>query len=175
MLIRVLPPVPASVTRRRVLLAAAGGPLVFSIGACTDDPPVEPPADPDREALEAAREVEMTALASIEEWWPDVAESSITAPNASAVVGAHVIALDDALSATPTPAVQPQTPSPSPSPSLSMELVPAPSTAQVVALLDDAARQHTRALRTASPEISPLLASIAASDAALAAAIRRSS
>jgi hypothetical protein len=115
----------------------------------------------------------MAALASIDGWWPDGDESSITAPNASAVVGAHVIALDDALSATPTPAVQTQTPSPSSS--FSVEVVPPPSTGQVVALLDDAARQHTRALRTASPEISPLLASIAASDAALAAAIRRSS
>ena len=57
----------------------------------------------------------------------------------------------------------------------SYELAPSLSTEQVVALLDTAADAHTRALRSASPAISPLLASIAASDAALAAAVRRSS
>ena len=139
--------------------------MLLAMGACTEDPPVEPPADSDREALEAAREAEAAALAAMEGWEARTDASAVAPTEARTVVIAHVTALDDALSATPAP---------SPTGSESLERVPAPSTEQVVALLDDAAGQHTRALRTSSPEISPLLASIAASDAALAAAIRRS-
>jgi hypothetical protein len=167
MLIGVFPPVQASVTRRRVLLSAVGGPLLLSIGACTDDPPAQPPADPDREALQAARDVEAGALAAMVGWDTAADESSVTPTDARATVGAHVSALDKALTATPTP-----TPTGSGD---AYELLPSPDSWQVVVALRSAAKHHTRALRTASPEISPLLASIAASDAALAAAIWRSS
>ena len=166
MLIRVHPSVPASVTRRRVLLGAVGGSLLLSTGACTDDPPVEPPIDPDRVALEAALELEAAALVSLQGWSASAGDRAVTQADALAVVSAHVTALGAALGTTP---------SASPSPSDSYELVPTLSTGQAVALLDDAASDHTRSLRTASAPISPLLASVAASDAALAAAIRRSS
>jgi hypothetical protein len=166
MLARVFPSVPAPVTRRRVLVAVAGFPLLLSASACSEDAPVDLPADPDREALEAAHEVEAEALSSLAGWTPGSDDSGIAPAEARAVIGAHLAALAAALSSTP---------SATPSASESNELVPTLSTAQVVTVLDSAADDHTRALRDASPEISPLLASIAASDASLAAAIRRSS
>ncbi|MCZ3390199.1 MAG: hypothetical protein LH645_14035 [Actinomycetia bacterium] len=161
------PPVPASLTRRRLLLGAVGAPLLLSIGACTDDPPVDLPTDPDRAALEAAQEVEAATRASLEGWPASADYSAVTPADASAVVSAHISALATALSMSPAAL-------PSPSGSEPDVLRPTLSTSEVVAVLDAAASDHTRALRTASPEISPLLASIAASDATLATAILRS-
>ena len=168
MLARVFPPDVPPVTRRMLLAGAVGIPLLLSTSACTEDPPADLPADPAREALQAAREVEAATLLSLGGWSPDEDASVVTPADAREAVSAHVDALDDALSATPSA-------TPPPSGSGSEEQVPEISTDQVVVALDAAADNHTRALRTASPEISPLLASIAASDATLAAAIRLSS
>ncbi len=168
MLARVFPSGSSPVTRRRLLVGAAGVPLLLSASACTQDPADDLPVDPDREALEAAYEVEAATLASLEGWSLKANDSTVTPTEARTVINAHISALAMALSATPSAA-------PSSSGSESYELVPTLSTAQTAAVLDSAADDHTRALRSASPEISPLLASIAASDAALAAALRRSS
>ncbi len=172
MLIRVFPPVPASMTRRRLLLGGLGASLLLSVSACTEDPPADLPTDPDRDALEAAKGLEVTTLASLAGWTAGDDDSAVTPTRARAVVGAHISALATALSTPPTTSAPP-----TPVPSGSESFLPAPVdfTKQVVAALDAAASDHTRALRTASPQITPLLASIAASDAALAAAIRRSS
>ncbi len=168
MLARVLSLGPAPVTRRVLLIGAVGIPMSLSVTACTGDAPVDLPADPDREALEAAQEVEVATLAALEGWPMDANDGTVTRAEVSSAISAHIAALVAALTSTP-PAI------PSPSGSGSYALIPTLSTAQVVAMLDSAASEHTRALRTASPEISPLLASIAASDAAVAAAIRQSS
>ncbi len=169
MLTRVFPSGSAPVTRRRLLVGAVGVPLLLSASACTEDAPAELPADPDRDALQAARDVEAATLVSLENWpAEDVGSSAVTPAAARTVVSAHVDVLDQTLS-------QPPSRAPTASRSESYELDRTLSTGQVVALLDSAADDHTRALRGASPEISPLLASIAASDAALAAAIRQSS
>jgi hypothetical protein len=173
MLTRVFPSGSAPVTRRRLLVGAVGVPLLLSASACTEDAPADLPADPDRDALQAARDVEAATLVSLENWpAEDVGSSAVTPAAARTVVSAHVDVLDQTLG---QPLGQPLSRAPTASGAESYELDRTLSTGQVVALLDSAADAHTRALRGASPEISPLLASIAASDAALAAAIRQSS
>jgi hypothetical protein len=167
MLARVLTPGPTPVTRRRVLLGVAGAPLalaVLTVSSCTEDPPAAPAPDPDREALESARGVENELRATILTWTAEPAEQS----TALTVVDGHLSALDVALGAASA-----ATMSGSPVPSASSADLPT-STATLVTRLDVAVDEHTMALRSASPQISPLLASIAASDAALGAAVRRS-
>lgn len=167
MLVRVLPLDPAAPMRRQVLLGAVGAPLLLIIGGCTDQPAVEVAPDPDRQTLEATEEIEAETLSALAGWSDGADNSAVSRDEARSVISAHIAALATALSAPPSTA-------PSSSESESYELVPTLSTAQAVAALDSAADEHTRALRSASAEISPLIASIAASDAALAAAIRRS-
>jgi hypothetical protein len=181
MLARVLDADPTSVTRRRVLLGASGFPLVLAastVSACTDDPPVAPPPDPDRQALESAHVIEGDLRATILAW---TAESALqpTAPGskelqvtALAVVDGHLSALDAALGSSASASTDPPEGSSS-APSTSAADLPV-STATLVASLDAVVDEHTEALRSASPAISPLLASVAASDAALGAAVRRS-
>jgi hypothetical protein len=154
-------------SRRRVLRGAAMLPVTGAmavLGGCTEDaPPAEP--DPDRVHLEAARDVESQTLQALIADGP----TPDAATDASAVLQSHIDALDAALRTAPSPAAS-STDSLSGLPSASPT---EPANGAAVQALDAAATSHTRALRTASAAITPLLASIAASDAALAAALRR--
>lgn len=160
MLARVLPPGSPPMTRRRLLAGTASVPLLMAASACTGDPPAALPADPDRAALEAARDVEAELLDSLAGWSDQ--GTLVDKRRVNEVLEAHLAALDTALGSSPSP-------NPSPSPSTPAAI----PTSTAVALVDSATRDHTRALRSASAAISPLLASIAASDAALAGALRR--
>ncbi|MCZ3386302.1 MAG: hypothetical protein LH630_04920 [Actinomycetia bacterium] len=148
-------------TRRRLLTAAVGVPLLLSASACTEDPPVAPPTDPARDALEAARSVEVTTLESLQNWSVDAGTGTAPVIVGEVLIG-HVAALDEALGTSPTPR-----------PLESTDRNTALTLKGVIDLLDAAAAAHTKALRTAPAAVSPLLASIAASDAVLAAATRR--
>lgn len=168
MLARVLPAAFPPVTRRSLLAGTASLPLLLAASACTSDPPAALPPDPDRAALDAARDVEAELLDSLAGWSePGMLLDKRTT---SEVLAAHLAALDTALGSSPAPS-----PSSSSfdSDQLSQSMPAAIPTSTAVALVDAAARDHTRALRSASAAISPLLASIAASDAALAGALRR--
>jgi len=112
--------------------------------------------------LEAARDVERQLLEALraDPETLDAAEDAVTQ---------HLAALADALgegdplgsSSSGTTA----SPSPSPTSGATAPLRP-------LRAADRAADQHMRALRSATAAITPLLASIAASDAAIAAALR---
>lgn len=151
---------------RRALLRAMGvgvpaGVLLVS-GCRAQTPPPTP--DPDRLALERALAVEEQLADAVAGLPPDL-RSPLTATEVE-VVDAHVQVLRSALD------VASQSASPSASPSASLP----PSSAgldDVLTAADAATDSHTLALRRASASISPLLASLAASDAALAALVRR--
>lgn len=156
------------VARRRVLLGAAAAPLMLVATGCTDEPAPQVVVDPDREALEAAYGVEDQLGRLLTQWTssPDEART-----RADAVIGQHLDALSASLGGVlggePLPTASPPESDPAASPDASTA-----TTTDLVRALDDAADAHSRALRTASAPISPLLASIAASDAALAASLR---
>ena len=158
MLTRV-PPEVTPVTRRRVLMGAATAPVLLLATACTEEPVAPVAPDPDRDALQAAFDIEGGLLAALSSW---TAPSGDDKTAVLQVIESHIDALRTSLGS--------QQSSGSASPSS-----PAESTVSVTRMLDAAADEHSRALRTASPPISPLLASIAASDAALAASLRGSS
>jgi hypothetical protein len=159
MLTRVFPPVP-SVTRRRLLLGATAIPLALTASGCTQDEPVEPPVDPDRAALQSALETEAALSSVITSWTPATPDDQRAALQ---VVDAHVEALTVALgTGTGTGTGTAGTPS----------AAPTVSTREMQRSVDAAADAHTRALRTSGPRVSPLIAAIAASDAALGASLR---
>jgi hypothetical protein len=150
-----------------LLRAGAGAAALSTLGlaGCTDQ--VEPaPPDPDRVALEQALAVEASLLAVLSAW----EDGGATALDAVEVVDQHVQVLRAALGASPSPS--PTEPSPPSQPSPTEPSAADPSTADVQRGIDDAADAHSAALRTASAGVSPLLASLAASDAALAAWLR---
>lgn len=151
---------------RRALLRAMGagvpvGMLVSVSGCRAQAPPPAP--DPDRTALQRALAVEEQLAVAVTGLPPD-RHQDLTA-TAVEVIEAHVQVLRSTLGTAP-PAVSPST-SPSADP-------PPPSTGldDVLTAAGAAADSHTRELRRASASISPLLASLAASDAALAALVR---
>jgi hypothetical protein len=120
----------------------------MAMAACTSD--TSAPVDPDRELLDSALEVERDLL--------DAVAGGDTPAEASAqdAVREHIAALEQALGQSAALSTSPSVMAP-------------PARAA-----DRAANAHTRALRTASAPISPLLAAIAASDAAIAATLRSS-
>jgi hypothetical protein len=148
---------------RRALLRVAGtavpAGLLLTVAGCTEEAS-PPPPDPDRSALENALAVEeqlrevVTALPP--EWQGAVAAEAVV------VVEAHLDVLRSALGES----------TPSPSGSSSPSMAPPADLVDVLAATDAAVDSHTSALRQASAAISPLLASLAASDAALAALVR---
>jgi hypothetical protein len=156
-----VPPRPA-LSRRRLLLAGPAAAL-GALAACSE--PEAPPIDPDRVALESALAAEEVLAAAI-------AASTFDSPElrvqALAVSDRHVSELREALgagsagSASPAPSPSPTTAGPSTG-----------STDDLVRVLDQTADAHTRALRRAPASLVPFLASLAASDAALAAAVRQ--
>ncbi len=160
MLTRV-PPELTPMTRRRVLLGAAASPLLFVATACTEDPAPTVATDPDREALQAAYATEDELSSALTSWTAPRPEDKAAAVG---IVAQHLEALSTSLGGASS---LESTASASASASS-----PAETTATVIRRLDAAADEHSRALRTSSAEISPLLASIAASDASLAASLR---
>jgi hypothetical protein len=157
-----------TLSRRQLLLSGLCLPVLATTAACTGDPE-EPPTDPDRVALETALDIEVDlymVVGNLKGGGPD-------ALTAFSAVEAHVQALDTALGQPPSTTFE-LAPVDSASPALS----PSPS-AQAFVSVDEAIRAtdravnaHVRALRSASAEISPLVASIAASDAAVSAYLR---
>lgn len=148
---------------RRALLRLAGtgvpAGLLLTVAGCTEETS-PPPPDPDRVALENALVVE-EQLRDVVAALPTDPQWAVTL-EATGVVGVHLEVLRTALGeSTPSPSV-----SSSPSTGWPADLV------DLLEATDAAVDSHTAALRQASPAISPLLASLAASDAALAALVR---
>lgn len=156
----------SSLLDRRALLRAAGaglpaGVLVAVSGCRAQTPPPAP--DPDRVALQRALAVEEQLAVAVAGLPPD-RHPSLT-DTAVEVVDTHVQVLTSALGTT----------SPSASPAASPSAGSSPSSTgldDVLTAAGAAADSHTFELRRASASISPLLASLAASDAALAALVR---
>ncbi|MFL6182726.1 MAG: hypothetical protein ACJ73J_10510 [Actinomycetes bacterium] len=149
--------------------AALGGALAlpFLVSACTQDDRA-PATDPDRTALEAALEAEKDLYMVIANLKTGGGRAGLQPFWA---VDAHVKALDAALGQAPSVTFDiapPGSPSPPPSPSQQRS----PSVDEAIRAADHAVNAHDRALRAASAEITPLIASIAASDAAVAAYLR---
>ena len=148
----------APLPRRAVLrVAGTGVPagLLLALAGCTEEAP-SPPPDPDRAAMENALAVEERLRDVVAALPPDPQRAA----EAVGVVGVHLEVLRTALGES--------TPSPSASPSTT----PPADLVDLLEAADAAVDSHTAALRQASPAISPLLASLAASDAALAALVR---
>ena len=158
---------PPAFSRRTALCGALTLPLLLS--ACTNDD-ATPAADPDRAALESALDVEL-ALYDVVGNMQGLRIRDALQPLGA--VQAHVDALDSALGQPPSVTAE-LAPLGSASPSVSSSPSPSPfsTVEEAIRAADRAVNSHTRALRTASAEISPLLASIAASDAAVAAFLR---
>ncbi|HVQ87618.1 MAG TPA: hypothetical protein VMT88_05485 [Actinomycetes bacterium] len=160
----------SSVSRRAVLLspALAAGSIVTAaaLAGCTDEaPPVA--IDPDRVALTAALVREQQLLNNAQAVARTERQSAIAAAGMQqieAVLTTHVETLTATLGgSTPSPSTTLTTP----------ELTPQELTAQELARASDrVAQEHTRALRTVGDEPARLLASLAASDAALASFLR---
>lgn len=148
---------------RRALLRVAGtgvsAGLVLAVTGCTEKA-APPPPDPDRSALEDALAVE-EQLRDVAAALPPDGRYAF-ALDAVGIVDAHLEVLRSALGES--------TPSSSGSPSPST--APPVDLADLLSATDAAVDSHTSALRQASPVVSPLLASLAASDAALAALVR---
>ena len=138
-------------------LMASGLVMTELLSGCTDQPQA-PPVDTDRVALMQAREREQLLLDQVRSWTPSRREPHSTVER---VVEGHIVALDDVLDevlgASPTGAGSD---------------VAKLTTLTLAHAADRAADQHTRALRSAGAEPARLLASIAASDAAVAAHLR---
>ena len=156
MLTRV-PPELTPMTRRRVLLGAAVSPLLVVATACTEDPPPTVAPDPDREALQAAYLTEDELRSALTGWASSRADAKAAAVG---VVDQHLQVLSTSLGGAPSLE------------STASASNPAETTATVIRRLDAAADEHSKALRTSGAQVGPLLASIAASDAALAASLR---
>jgi hypothetical protein len=160
-----------TLSRRRLLVGGLCLP-VLATTACTDDPE-QPPLDPDRVALESALNVEVGLLMLVGNLKAEGRDTAMV----FGAVEEHVDALDAALGQPPSTTYElAPLGSPSPSPSDSPSSAPTPSafaTAdEAIRTADRAVNAHLRALRSASAEITPLLASLAASDAAVAAYLR---
>jgi hypothetical protein len=158
-----------------MLLGAASMPLL--VAGCTSgagdtvDTDGSVP-DPDRSALENALDIEQTLYLVV----GNVTSGGRDIVRALFAVSAHLRALDTALGqpASVVAALEGiRTPLPTASPSPSQSSGRPPTVEQAVRAADRAVNAHVRALRSASATVTPLLASIAASDAAIAAFLRR--
>lgn len=163
-------------TRRRLLLGVVGLPSLAAVtagtSACTSNPPA-PGIDPNRAALEGALVIERALLDVVTAWdGADPAQLAL-----SVVVTEHIEALQSALADASESPATPPTPSTPPTPTATTTPTEDAATGDATTdtvrrAADDAADQHTRALRAASAMVTPLLASLAASDAAMAASLR---
>lgn len=130
--------------------------------------------DPDRSALENALDIEQTLYLVV----GNVTSGGRDIVRALFAVSAHLRALDTALGQPASvvaalEGIRTPLPTASPSPSPSQSSGRPPTVEQAVRAADRAVNAHVRALRSASATVTPLLASIAASDAAIAAFLRR--
>ncbi len=159
-----LPAMPP-VSRRAFVLTpvAAAGSILASwlVTGCTDEPSPTP-VDPDRMALLAALEREQDLLAQSLSWEGD----AVPAAEVRRVLQIHVDRLASTVGTTVTP-----TPTESPTPTDSSTATVL-STSELAREADRAADGHTQLLASAGVEPAQLLASLAASDAALAAYLR---
>jgi hypothetical protein len=160
-----------------MLLGAASMPLL--VAGCTSgagdtvDTDGSVP-DPDRSALENALDIEQTLYLVV----GNVTSGGRDIVRALFAVSAHLRALDTALGQPASvvaalEGIRTPLPTASPSPSPSQSSGRPPTVEQAVRAADRAVNAHVRALRSASATVTPLLASIAASDAAIAAFLRR--
>lgn len=159
-----LPAMP-TVSRRAFVIspvAAAGSLLTLGlVSGCTDKPSAIP-VDPDRVALLAALERERSLLAESLLWEGD----AVAAAEVHLVLQTHVERLADTVS---TPVTPTSTATPTPT---STSVVTAPSTLDLAREADRVADGHTQSIPAAGAETAQLLASLAASDAAVAAYLR---
>jgi hypothetical protein len=163
-----LPAMP-TVSRRAFVISpvAAAGSLVASgltlglVSGCTDKPsPI--PIDPDRVALLAAFERERSLLAQSLLWDGE----AVPAAEVRAVLQTHVERLASTVST-------PVTPTSTATPTLTgSSVVTEPSTLDLAREAGRVADEHTQSIPAAGAQTAQLLASLAASDAALAAYLR---
>jgi hypothetical protein len=148
------------VSRRSVLIAPLGAVAVLLVG-CRSSTEEPAPVDPDRVSLTAALEREESLLQLTAGWRGTT--DLLTPAAAMAMVTAHIDALKQTLGGGPTPtaSVTPTQDNP-----------PASSDRQLAAAASDTALAHRRALMTTGGPTARLLASLSASDAALARAVR---
>jgi len=152
-------------SRRAVLLTPLALAAGSSLAACSDSPPEPAPVDPDRQALAAALDEEMTLQAMAHAWAPVSSAANPSAQVVATLLDVHVATLARTLSvATSSP---PPSASAAPTGSGPSEAPPV-TTADLAHAAERAAGQHIRASRTVSPAAAQLMASLAASDSALA-------
>jgi hypothetical protein len=179
-----MPGVPVPLTRRALLVGLAAG----ATAACTGSPSVlapSPPAAPtaDQLAREAAiaREQELSRLSAVALAAYPVMTAARTALSYHAQ---HIRALSETLRPSPSSSASVSSSAPPGSASPSVAARASESTSRVTgsraatarslaSALVDASDAHRSAVATASPDLARLLASIAGSDAALAAVLRQ--
>jgi len=158
-----LPAMPPVSRRAFVILPAAGaGSLLLGLVPGCTDKPSSVPVDPDRVALLAALERERSLLAQSLSWEGD----AVPATEVRRVLQTHVERLASTVRAPVTPT---STTTPTPT---STSVVTVPSTFDLAREADRVADGHTQSIPAAGAETAQLLASLAASDAALAAYLR---
>jgi hypothetical protein len=171
-------------TRRALLVTAAVGVTAACTGP-SNPPPPPPRPTPEQlaRAAAAARETELHGLAAAA---LDAYPTLVGARQTYAFTAAHAAALSETLVPSPSPsASSPATRSPASRASASATattsrsrspLAPGTRTAtarSLAAALLDAAGAHRAASTSVSPDLARLLASVAASDSALAAKLTR--
>lgn len=150
-----------SVTRRTVLAAPVILAATAALAGCSDPaPPVA--VDPDRERLAAALVIESGLLDDVAAW----TGSSVLRDQLVAVFTTHVERLRQTLADPAGGASTTSSPSAQPS-----ESAPPVTTVQLTQRVGRAVVAHSRALREADPPTAQLLASLAASDTAVSAAL----
>jgi hypothetical protein len=156
------------VHRRTVLLAPLAAVTGYLLVGCTDAATSPAPSDPEREALMNAlnQEADLRQLASR---WFEAGNTVVNPQTVAAVLTTHVDTLARTLRATASPVTStPVVPSTAASPADAP-----PVTADTLATAAfRTARSHRRTLMTFSAPAAQLLASIAASDVALATSLR---
>ena len=161
-----LPAMP-TVSRRAFVISpvAAADSLLASgltfglVSGCTDKPSAIP-IDPDRVALLAALEREQSLLAQSLSWEGD----AVPAAEVHRALQTHVERLASTVSTSVTPTA---TPTPT-----STSVVTSPSTLDLAREANRVADVHAQSIPAAGGETAQLLASLAASDAAIAAYLR---
>lgn len=147
----------SSVSRRLVLTAPVALALGASVSGCTAPPaPVAP--DPDRDALDAALVIER----SLRSRAGTLTGGSVSRTSITRVLDTHISRLVETLGpSASSPSPSPSTPPPS----------PATTPRELQTATERAASAHTKVSQGAGPQTAQLLASLAASDAAIAAAL----
>jgi len=157
-----------TVRRRTVLLAPLVVVTGHLLGGCTDKTIPVARNDPDREAVGSALTVE-TGLLQLAAQWSDAGDFVANPQTVVAVLTTHVDVLSKALGTTIGAG---SSAAASPSSGSSSSAMPRATAATLQIRAGQAARSHTRALLSISGPAAQLLASIAASDIAVADSLR---